>query len=208
MKTVRASIRAANLQQLQQICWDVSSSSEILNIYHRSGLVKYFSYTWALLPRFLFLSPCRLLFLSDTYTPLINSIMEQLMKILSKAVFKQAPIVLADIIGRDVLRRCVVIMAPGLARAIMPPVIIKWELSFVRTLMRWRVLSHGSRIMLKVLFRVLPLRSAMHVYFGSNKTRAGIRARVRVHAQACASPESRSISHYSFRSSLSRATWN
>lgn len=76
------------------------------------------------------------------------------MKILSVAVFKQSPIVLADIIGRDVLRRCVVIMAPGFARAIMPPVIIKWELSFVRTLMWWRVLSRGSRIMLKVLFRV------------------------------------------------------
>lgn len=76
------------------------------------------------------------------------------MKILSVVVFKQSPIVLADIIGRDVLRRCVVITAPGFARAIMPPVIIKWELSFVWTLMWWRVLSRGSRIMLKVLFRV------------------------------------------------------
>jgi len=62
--------------------------------------------------------------------------MGQLMKILSKAVFKQSPIVLADIIGRDVLRRCVVIMTSGLARVIIPAVIIKWELSFVRTLMQ------------------------------------------------------------------------
>lgn len=92
--------------------------------------------------------------LPDTYTLLINSIMGQLMKILSVPVFKQSPIVLADIIGRHVLRRCVVIMAPGFACAIMPPVIIKWELSSTRTLMWWRVLSRGSRIMLKVLFRV------------------------------------------------------
>jgi len=91
--------------------------------------------------------------------------------------------VLADIIGRDVLRRCVVIMAPGFARAIMPLVIIKWELSFVRTLMWWRVLSHGSRIMLKVLFRVS--HCERHILYASisgvNKTRRVSMRRERAH---------------------------
>lgn len=119
--------------------------------------------------------------------------MAQLMKILSVAVFKQSPIVLADIIGRDVLRRCVVIMASGFARAIMPPVIIKWELSFVWTLMWWRVLSRGSRIMLKVLFRVLSqCESAyikLYIYFGGyTYTRQNIR---RSCGRACVVRESR-----------------
>lgn len=128
------------------------------------------------------------------------------MKILSVAVFKQSPIVLADIIGRDVLRRCVVIMAPGFARAIMPPVIIKWELSFVRTLMWWRVLSHGSRIMLKVLFRVSHCERAyiICIYFGTNKTQ-GVCALACARARSSRESRRSRFPRYSFGSGLSRA---
>lgn len=125
------------------------------------------------------------------------------MKILSVAVFKQSPIVLADIIGRDVLRRCVVITAPGFAHAMMPPVIIKWELSFVRTLMWWRVLSRGSRIMLKVLFRVSHCEGYILYASISGLTKRG----ALVYARAYSSRESHRsrFPRYSFGSGLSRA---